>query len=109
MQWYSANLGFKPDAVPESPPYSFCILTKDEVQIFLQQLDGYQKPELYDKRDGGVWSVYLHVQGVRELFHALSQLSEVTILETLCHKGYGQTEFVIKDPNGYTLVFAEPD
>jgi hypothetical protein len=21
----------------------------------------------------------------------------------------GQTEFVIRDPNGYTLVFAEPD
>jgi uncharacterized glyoxalase superfamily protein PhnB len=67
------------------------------------------KPDLYDKRKGGVWSVYLQVHGVRELFMALSQLPGVTILEPLCHQPYGQTEFVIRDPNGYALVFAERD
>ena len=109
MQWYSGTLGFHADAVPESPPHHFCILKKDNVEIFLQQLDGYRKPDLYHKRDGGVWSVYLRMQGVHELFHQLSKLKEVTGLEPLCHQPYGQTEFVIKDPNGYALVFAEPD
>lgn len=109
MRWYSATLGFDARAVPESPPYNFCILTKDDVEIFLQQLDNYSQPDLYDEREGGVWSVYLRVQGVRELFDLLSQRNDVTILEPLCHQPYGQTEFVIKDPNGYTLVFAESD
>lgn len=48
-------------------------------------------------------------QDVRALFHALSQLPDVTMLERIGHRSYGQTEFVIKDPNGYTLVFAERD
>ena len=109
MQWYVATLGFSATPIPESPPHHFCIMRKDNVEIFLQQLDGYRKPDLYDKREGGVWSVYLQTQGVRELFQMLSQLGEVTILEPLCHQPYGQTEFVIRDPNGYTLVFAEPD
>jgi predicted enzyme related to lactoylglutathione lyase len=109
MQWYSANLGFNARAVPESPPHHFCILTKDDVEIFLQQLDGYRKPDLYEEREGGVWSVYFQMHGVRELFHTLSQLHDVTVLEPVRHQPYGQTEFVIRDPNGYTLVFAERD
>ena len=109
MKWYSTCLGFNVRGVPESPPHDFGFLSKDNVGIFLQQLDGYQKPDLYDKREGGVWSVYIQVQGVRELFDAVSQLDNVTVLEPLCHQPYGQTEFVIRDPNGYALVFAEPD
>jgi uncharacterized glyoxalase superfamily protein PhnB len=73
----------------------------------LQQLAGYEKPDLYRKRQGGVWDVYLRMQGVRELFQALSKLGEVTVLEPLHRQPYGEIEFVIKDPNGYTLVFAE--
>jgi catechol 2,3-dioxygenase-like lactoylglutathione lyase family enzyme len=109
MQWYSTNLGFNAHAVPESPPHHFCILRKDDVEIFLQQLDDYRRPDLYEEREGGVWDVYFQAEGVRDLFRALSQLRDVTVLEPLCHQPYGQTEFVIRDPNGYTLVFAERD
>ena len=59
MRWYSVHLGFNAHAIPESPPHHFCIMRKDNVEIFLQQLDGYRKPDLYDKRAGGVWNVYL--------------------------------------------------
>ena len=55
MRWYQANLGFDGTAYPESPPHAFCILRKDDVEIFLQQLDGYQKP---DHRDSGVADVH---------------------------------------------------
>jgi uncharacterized glyoxalase superfamily protein PhnB len=75
----------------------------------MQQLAGYSKPDLYARREGGVWSVYVQTKGVRELFQELSQLEDVTMLEPLSHQPYGQTEFVIRDPNGYALVFAEPD
>ena len=109
MRWYSIHLGFNVRGVPDSPPHNFGFLTKDNVTIFLQQLDGYRKPDVYDKREGGVWSVYLQVQGVRELYDVLSQVPDVTLLEPLCHQPYGQTEFVIRDPNGYALVFAQRD
>ncbi|MGH7474949.1 MAG: VOC family protein [Longimicrobiales bacterium] len=109
MQWYSAKLGFAARAVPASPPHDFCILTRDEVTIFLQQLDGYRKPDLYDKREGGVWNLYLQTKDVHQLFERLSRLEDVTILEPLGHQDYGQTEFVVRDPNGYALVFAQPD
>jgi Glyoxalase/Bleomycin resistance protein/Dioxygenase superfamily len=109
MQWYSAALGFDAHTFPDSPPYAFCILSKDDVEIFLQQLDGYRRPDLYDRREGGVWSAYLRMRGVRELFRVLSQRRDVTILEPLCHQPHGQTEFVVRDPNGCVLVFAERD
>jgi uncharacterized glyoxalase superfamily protein PhnB len=109
MRWYASHLGFKVQGVPESPPHTFGFLRKDNVEIFLQQLDGYRKPDLYDKREGGVWSVYLQVRGVHELFNVLSQMADVRVLEPLCHQPYGQTEFVIRDPDGYALVFAQRD
>jgi uncharacterized glyoxalase superfamily protein PhnB len=107
MRWYQANLGFSAEAFPESPPHAFGILRRDDVTIFLQQLDGYAKPDLYDRRDGGVWSVYIRTDGVRALFQQISQLTEVHVLEPLCPQPYGETEFVIRDPNGYEIVFAE--
>ena len=109
MRWYETNLGFGGRAAPPSPPHTFAILSRDRVTIFLQQLDGYRRPDLYDERAGGVWSVYLQTNGVRPLFEKLSRLPGVTILETLTHQDYGQTEFVIRDPNGYALVFAQAD
>jgi catechol 2,3-dioxygenase-like lactoylglutathione lyase family enzyme len=109
MRWYATRLGFDVHGVPEAPPHTFGFLRKDNVEIFLQQFDGYRKPDLYDQREGGVWSVYLQVQGVRQLFAVLSQMHDVTMLEPLCHQPYGQTEFVIRDPNGYALVFAQRD
>ena len=109
MRWYATHLGFDVHGVPESPPHAFGFLNKGHIQIFLQQLDGFRKPDLYDQREGGVWNVYLRVNGVRELFDALTQMPDVTIVEPLCHQPYGQTEFVIRDPNGYVLVFAQHD
>jgi len=109
MEWYARNLGFTGGAVPETPPHNFGILRKDDVQIFLQQLNGYQKRDHYYEREGGVWSVYIQTSKVRELFNELSEYPDVEILEPVSHQPYGQTEFVIRDPNGYTLVFAEPD
>jgi uncharacterized glyoxalase superfamily protein PhnB len=107
MRWYRANLAFDADPFPKSPPHVFCILTRDGVEIMLQQLTGYQKPDLYGKREGGVWSVYLRTEGVRALFQSISNLDDVEVVEPLHLQPYGETEFVIKDPNGYTLVFAE--
>jgi uncharacterized glyoxalase superfamily protein PhnB len=108
MRWYQGTLGFDAEAVPETPPYDFCILRKDEVVIFLQQLTRYRKPDLYDQREVGVWSAYLHTEGVHSLYEALKDRADVTVIQPLHRQPYRQTEFEIRDPNGYALVFAEP-
>jgi catechol 2,3-dioxygenase-like lactoylglutathione lyase family enzyme len=107
FRWYEDNLGFEADPFPEAPPHTFCILRRDNVEIMLQQLARYSKPDHYADRPGGVWNVYLRVNGVRELFAAIGQRAGVNVLKPLHHQPYGQTEFEIRDPNGYTLVFAE--
>ena len=56
LRWYRDVLGFDGDAVPDAPPHNFAILQRDEVVLFLQQLSGYQKPDVYSQREGGVWS-----------------------------------------------------
>ena len=109
IRWYQANLGFVADPFPEQPPHSFCALIKDDCEIMLQQLAGYQPPDLYKRRAGGVWDAYVRTVGVRDLFQILSEVGEINILEPIHHQPYGQTEFVIKDPNGYVLVFGEAD
>jgi uncharacterized glyoxalase superfamily protein PhnB len=108
MRWYQATLGFEGDAVPKAPPHHFCILQKDDVVIFLQQLAGFQKPDLYAKREGGVWSAYLRTEGVHRLYEELKARADVEVIQPLHRQPYRQTEFEIRDPNGYVLVFAEP-
>ena len=108
MRWYWETLGFEADAVPEAPPHDFCILRRDDVVIFLQQLDGYQKPDLYDEREGGVWSAYVRTEGVQSLYDTLKGRAGVQVIQPLHRRPYHQTEFEIRDPNGYALVFAEP-
>jgi uncharacterized glyoxalase superfamily protein PhnB len=107
MRWYETVLEFEADPFPASPPYVFCILRRDNVEIMLQRLQGYEKPDLYTRRDGGVWDVYVRMEGVRELFERVSRRADVVVREPLRRQPYGQSEFAIADPNGYTLVFSE--
>ena len=74
----------------------------------LQQLAGQVKPEMYARREGGVWNVYIDTQNVAALYKDVSRHSEVKIMRELCPQDYGQIEFEVVDPNGYVLVFAEP-
>ena len=105
MRWYEKHLGFTSHPFPEDEPHAFCILVRDQVEIMLQRLDGYEKPNLYDLRDGGVWDAYIRMQGVEE-FYALVR-DHVEVLRPLEKQSYGDWEFEVRDPNGYVLVFSE--
>jgi len=108
IRWYETNLGFKGSGWPEKPPHAFGIMVRDDVEIMLQALPGYEKPDLYEKRAGGVWNVYVRMKGVRELYDAVRKSAEVTIIEELCPQPYGEIHFIMRDLNGYVLVFGEP-
>ena len=106
IRWYEEQLGFIGDPFPDSEPYVFGILRRDDVEIMLQRIEGYEKPDLYNSRPGGVWDAYIRVEGVQDLFESMKD--EATIVKPLRRQPYGNWEFEVRDPNGYLLVFSEP-
>lgn len=105
IRWYEEQLGFKSFPFPQNPPYVFGILQRDDIEIFLQLVNDYQKPDLYRSRGGGVWDVYIRMRGVKELHNEVKDKLE--IIMPLRKQPYGDWEFEVKDPNGYILVFSE--
>ena len=105
IEWYEQNLGFSSHPFPANPPYVFGILVRDNVEIMLQRVEGYEKPELYSQRSGGVWDAYIRITKIEEFYAQVKE--RVTVLMTLQQQPYGDWEFEIKDLNGYVLVFSE--
>ena len=105
MEWYRTVLGFDGNGFPKSPPYVFGIVWRDTVEIMFQRLQGHSKPDVYAQRAGGTWDVYIRMEGVQDWWEAIRD--KVTVLEPIQTQPYGDTEFVIRDPNGYVLVFSE--
>ena len=106
IEWYQSKLGFWSDPFPENEPHVFAILFRDDIEIMLQRVVDYEKPDIYHSRSGGVWDAYIRSTNVKELYEAIKD--EVTIVQTLRQQPYGNWEFEVKDPNGYVLVFSEP-
>lgn len=107
IRWYEEQLGFISDPFPPSGPYVFAIVYRDNIEIMLQRIEGYEKPDLYNLRSGGVWDAYFRVEGVKDLFESVRE--EATIVQPLRKQPYGNWEFEVKDPNGYILVFSQPE
>jgi uncharacterized glyoxalase superfamily protein PhnB len=106
IDWYQNLFGFWSDPFPDHEPYVFAMLFRDDVEIMLQRLEGYEKPDIYKLRNGGVWDAYIRVESVKELYEAVRD--QVTVVQPLRQQPYGCWEFEVKDPNGYVLVFSEP-
>jgi len=105
MNWYQTKLGFLADPFPENEPYVFAILFRDDIEIMLQRIENYQKPDNYHLRSVGVWDAYIRTSEVKALYEAIKD--EVNIVKPLRQQPYGAWEFEVKDPNGYVLVFSE--
>jgi len=105
IRWYESELGFTAYPFPQTPPYVFAIVSRDTVEIMFQRVPGYQKPDLYRERAGGVWDAYIRMEGVKEFYESLKD--RVEIILPLRQQPYGDWEFEVRDPNGYVLVFSE--
>jgi hypothetical protein len=105
IKWYEVQLGFAIHPFPGKPPYVFASANRDRVEIMFQRLEGYVKPDDYQLRPGGVWDVYIRMEGVKEFYEAIKDRVEIKM--SLRKQAYGDWEFEVKDPNGYILVFSE--
>ena len=102
-RWYESHLDFSPSFFPKTEPYVYASLCRDGIEIMLLRLEGYQKPSV--SRPGGLWDAYIRMQGVREFYEAVR--GKVPIQMDLTKQRYGDSEFEVRDPNGYVLVFSE--
>jgi uncharacterized glyoxalase superfamily protein PhnB len=105
IRWYEEQLGFIGYPFPDHEPYVFAIMNRDNIEIMLQRLVGYEKPDLYNSRPGGIWDAYFRIEGVKDLFESVRD--EATIIQPLRKQPYGNWEFEVRDINGYLLVFSE--
>jgi hypothetical protein len=76
-------------------------MSRDDIQIMLQRIANYQKPDLYDLRNGGgVWDAYIRMKDIKEFYESPDQLSSQTVEGVLWN---GQ--FEIKDLNGTCCIW----
>ena len=78
MEWYKP-LGFKSEYYPPG----FAILSRDEIQIFLQQQAGYVAPDDRGRRERHAWNVYIITDDVKALYEEYSALPGVKISRQL--------------------------
>lgn len=102
MRWYEVHLGFSSHPFPKTPPHVFCVLARDGVELMLQKCDDVARVRAAD-----IWHVYLRVAGVRDLFDAARNNPAIDVVEALHKTSHDDSEFAIRDPDGYVLVFGE--
>ena len=103
-RWYAQHLGFQTRGhVPDHEPFVYASLQRDGAEVMLLNLAGYQKPDLTERRPGGLWEAYFRMRGVGALYESVR--GEAFVKMPLKRQSYGDWEFEVRDPNGYILVF----
>lgn len=111
LGFYRDVLGFTiSQSVPENAPFIFAWMKKDGAELFLNQ---QQKPQpghpdpLAGRPLGGTLSMYMPMKGIEDLLKRVEQHG-IKIAIPLHKEFYGMKEFAVLDPDGYLLIFAEP-
>jgi hypothetical protein len=73
----------------------------------LQRVDDHEKLDSDRRGSTRSWHVYIRMEGVLALYDAVQRQPDVVVLEPIKRQPYGDTEFVVQDPNGYVLIFSE--
>jgi catechol 2,3-dioxygenase-like lactoylglutathione lyase family enzyme len=98
--WYRDTLGFEIDAFPDHPPYVFAILRRGAAEIMLRKSAFGRSPQWED------WDLRLSLKdGLRELHARLLSLGVVA--RRLERMPYCDSEFDIKDPDGYVICISQ--
>jgi len=103
LAWYREHLGFDPDPFPDTPPFDFCILRRDQAELMLRRTEApiVRTPKNY------AWDVYIRLEGgelIALLDHARRRTPLVRGPELM---PYGQVEFELEDPDGHRVCIAE--
>ena len=104
-EYYRDQLGFTILGYFDDPPV-YAMVARDGVEIHFGKGDAQNIQPNERFRQGLGNDVYIWVTDVQAMFDELST-KEVEIVEGPVKRIYESTEIVIKDCNGYQLVFAD--
>jgi catechol 2,3-dioxygenase-like lactoylglutathione lyase family enzyme len=110
MAFYCDRLGFEVETtVPDAAPYVFAIVRSGPVQIFLNAPEPATEefPSLKGRPLGGTFTMYIEVTGIERTYEEMK--AQIPIAVPLETKWYGVAEFLVADPDGYLITFAEHD
>jgi catechol 2,3-dioxygenase-like lactoylglutathione lyase family enzyme len=102
-RWYVEHLGFAFAAFPKNEPFVYASMWRDRTEIMLLRQEGFVKTEV--SRPGGVWDAYIRMNGLLEFYETVRE--NTPIRSELTKRPYGDSEFEVRDPKGYILVFGE--
>jgi uncharacterized glyoxalase superfamily protein PhnB len=108
LEFYRDVLGFTMgETVPDHPPYVFVWLKRNDVSVFLNDLNAaaHDYPEAAKLPQGGTAALFFVIRGV-DAYHA-EVAPKATVIMPLKTQFYGMREFAITDPDGHIITFAE--
>lgn len=108
LTFYIDLLGFERGmSVPDVPPFVFASVISGTVEIFFNEAAAAitEYPVLADRPIGASGTMFIEVDGIEQYYGALQGKVNVTV--PLFTQWYGVKEFVIIDPDGYLITFAE--
>ena len=108
IAFYRDRLGFEVETtVPDAEPYVFAIVRSGPVQIFLNAPEPATEefPSLKGRPLGGTFTMYIEVIGIERTYEEMK--AQIPIAVPLETKWYGVAEFLVADPDGYLITFAE--
>lgn len=112
--FYRDVLGFSiVQTVPDSAPFAFVWLKRDEVSIFLNATAAVRQehPAMAARTPGGTNTIFITMEaesvatGIDALFDRVKPQTHVFM--ALKDQFYGLREFGIEDPDGHVIFFAQ--
>jgi hypothetical protein len=104
-EYYRDQLGFSILGYFADPPV-FAMVARDGVEMHFGKADSHAIQINETVRRGLGTDAYIRVDDIRALFDELSS-RDVAIVEGPVKRIYGCVEIVVRDINGFQLVFAE--
>lgn len=108
LAFYVDVLGFtRGFTVPDEGPLVFGSVTSGPIEIFFNEAATAvaEYPSLGGKPVALSGTLFIEVAGIEAFFAQLE--ARVAIVKPLFTQWYGMKEFVIADPDGYLITFAE--
>lgn len=102
IQWYTEVLGFRAQGrSPDDDAGDHCFVAAGDVEVLLATGSHLGGTPTF------TGTLYFRVKGVDAFFAQVRGRADV--VWPLAPQEYGTREFGIRDPDGYTLAFAEPN
>ena len=102
LDYYCDVLGFRRPKLWGDPP-NFAMPKRENMILMLSQPKDAAR--IHPKAD--IWDVYFWVEDARKLFEEFREKGAMVHREPEFKEGYGNLEFLIQDPDGYTLAFGQ--